>query len=148
MFTEFKLFIALTKLFVMLPQQSCHPSPSEVAGGHRLLGSHTNEWLWRQASKPQLRRWIDTVGEVYAKFVIAATFAALVVLPMCGVPMLSANGQRGAFYRAMGLLTTASPCALVLVPLAYVSAIAAITSRCAPPHPSPLCEASSVLITT
>ncbi len=32
--------------------------------------------------------------------------------------------------RAMGLLTTASPCALVLVPLAYVSAIAAITSRC------------------
>ena len=36
----------------------------------------------------------------------------------------------GAFYRAMGLLTTASPCALVLVPLAYVSAIAAITSRC------------------
>jgi Zn2+/Cd2+-exporting ATPase len=120
-----------------------------------------------QASKPQLRRWIDTVGEVYAKFVIAATCAALIVLPMCGVPMLryvgpcwatgveseerklcflgmnvtdvdeppsqllhSANGQRGAFYRAMGLLTTASPCALVLVPLAYVSAIAAITSRC------------------
>ena len=37
---------------------------------------------------------------------------------------------RGALYRAMGLLTTASPCALVLVPLAYVSAIAAITSRC------------------
>lgn len=32
----------------------------------------------------------------------------------------------------MGLLTTASPCALVLVPLAYVSAIAAITSRCPP----------------
>ncbi len=30
----------------------------------------------------------------------------------------------------MGLLTTASPCALVLVPLSYVSAIAAITSRC------------------
>ena len=35
-----------------------------------------------------------------------------------------------AIYRSMGLLTTASPCALVLVPLAYVSAIAAITSRC------------------
>jgi hypothetical protein len=41
-----------------------------------------------QASKPQLRRWIDTVGEIYSKVVIAATFAALVVLPMCGVPML------------------------------------------------------------
>ena len=30
----------------------------------------------------------------------------------------------------MGLLTTASPCALVLVPLAYVAAIAAISFRC------------------
>lgn len=38
--------------------------------------------------------------------------------------------------RAMGLLTTASPCALVLVPLAYVSAIAAITSRCRTPSHS------------
>lgn len=37
--------------------------------------------------------------------------------------------QRGAFYRAMGFLTVASPCALVMVPLAYVSAIAAIASR-------------------
>ena len=31
--------------------------------------------------------------------------------------------------RAMGFLTTASPCALALVPLAYVSAIGAVTSR-------------------
>lgn len=37
--------------------------------------------------------------------------------------------QVGAVYRAMGLLTTASPCALVLVPLAYVAAIAAISFR-------------------
>ena len=41
--------------------------------------------------------------------------------------------QVGAVYRAMGLLTTASPCALVLVPLAYVAAIAAISFRCACP---------------
>ena len=41
-----------------------------------------------QASKPQLRRWIDTVGEIYSKVVIAATVAALIGLPMCGVPML------------------------------------------------------------
>lgn len=58
------------------------------------------------------------------------------------LPMLSPTGahvgshshfllQRGAFYRAMGLLTVASPCALVMVPLAYVSAIAAIASRSA-----------------
>ena len=42
---------------------------------------------------------------------------------------LPGSVQRGAFYRAMGLLTVASPCALVMVPLAYVSAIAAIASR-------------------
>ena len=42
---------------------------------------------------------------------------------------LSVFCVRRAIYRAMGLLTTASPCALVLVPLVYVSAIAAITSR-------------------
>ena len=82
-----------------------------------------------QASKPKLRAWIDEVGEVYSKAVIAATAVALLVLPLAGVPLLSTATQRGAVYRAMGLLTTASPCALVLVPLAYVSAIAAITSR-------------------
>ncbi len=82
-----------------------------------------------QASKPQLRAWIDEVGEVYSKAVIAATAVALLVLPLAGVPLLSTATQRGAIYRSMGLLTTASPCALVLVPLAYVSAIAAITSR-------------------
>ena len=35
--------------------------------------------------------------------------------------------------RAMGFLTTASPCALALVPLAYVSAIGAVTSRSVDP---------------
>ena len=89
----------------------------------------TNSDCLRQASKPEVRRWIDQVGEVYSKAVVAATLAALVILPLTGVPLLSTAGQRGAVYRAMGLLTTASPCALVLVPLAYVSAIAAITSR-------------------
>ena len=69
------------------------------------------------------------MGEMYSKAVIAATLVALVILPLMGVPLLSSAGQRGAVYRAMGLLTTASPCALVLVPLAYVSAIGAITSR-------------------
>ncbi|KAK9839980.1 hypothetical protein WJX74_001427 [Apatococcus lobatus] len=82
-----------------------------------------------QERKPQLRHWLDRFGEVYAKCVIAATAAALVIMPLLGVPLLGAPGQRGAIYRAMGLLTTASPCALVIVPLAYVSAIASITSR-------------------
>lgn len=60
---------------------------------------------------------------------IAATVASFIGLLAMGVPLLSQVGQRGALYRALGLLTTASPCALVLVPLAYVSAIAAVTNR-------------------
>lgn len=52
--------------------------------------------------------------------------------------------QRGAFYRAMGLLTVASPCALVMVPLAYVSAIAAIASRSA--ELSPCCSAAAAAV--
>ncbi|KAL4459085.1 hypothetical protein ABPG75_013950 [Micractinium tetrahymenae] len=82
-----------------------------------------------QAKRPQLRTWLDRFGEGYSKAVIAATLGLLGVLLATGVPLLGAAGQRGAFYRAMGLLTVASPCALVMVPLAYVSAIAAIASR-------------------
>lgn len=66
--------------------------PSQLANGAnwRHHSNRSNHWCLppSQASKPQLRRWIDTVGEVYSKVVIAATFAALVGLPMCGVPML------------------------------------------------------------
>lgn len=82
-----------------------------------------------QAKRPQLRSWLDDFGEVYSKGVIAASLGLLAVLLMSGVPLLGVAGQRGAFYRAMGLLTVAAPCALVMVPLAYVSAIAAIASR-------------------
>ena len=55
---------------------------------------------------------------------------ALAVMLFSGVPLLSTATQRGAWYRAMGILTVASPCALVMVPLAYTSAIAAVTQRC------------------
>lgn len=95
-------------------------------------------WAWidcgasvLQASRPKIRRWIDSFGEVYSKAIVAATLGIMLVLPMLGVPLAGTATQRGAFYRAMGFLTAASPCALVLVPLAYVSAIGAVTSRCA-----------------
>ncbi|KAF5829456.1 E1-E2 ATPase-domain-containing protein [Dunaliella salina] len=79
-----------------------------------------------QANRPKLQRTLDRVGEVWSKAVIAATLAALVGLLAVGVPLL---GPRGAFYRAMGVLTAGSPCAVVLVPLAYVCAIATITRK-------------------
>uniref|UniRef100_A0A383V263 P-type ATPase A domain-containing protein n=1 Tax=Tetradesmus obliquus TaxID=3088 RepID=A0A383V263_TETOB len=79
-----------------------------------------------QAQRPQLSRWLDRVGEVWSKAVIGATLATAALLPLLGVPFL---GDRGALYRAMGVLTAGSPCALALVPLAYACAIAAITSK-------------------
>ena len=94
-----------------------------------LLKRQQHAFLPLQARKPHLGRWLDSFGEVYARIVIAATLASFLGLLAVGVPVLSASGQRGALYRALGLLTTASPCALVLVPLAYVSAIATVTQR-------------------
>lgn len=83
-----------------------------------------------QAERPRLKSWLDVFGETYSKAVIAGTLFALAVMLGMGIPLLSTSPtQRGAFYRAMGLLTVASPCALVMTPLAYVSAIAAIASR-------------------
>jgi len=83
-----------------------------------------------QAQRPQLRTWLDHFGEIYSKLVIAATVVSLGVMVATGVPILGSVGaERGALYRSMGLLTVASPCALVMVPLAYVSAIAAVASR-------------------
>ena len=82
-----------------------------------------------QAKRPQLRTWLEAFGEVYSKGVIAAALGLLCALLVSGVPLAGAAGQRGALYRAMGLLTVASPCALVMVPLAYVAAIAAAASR-------------------
>lgn len=70
----------------------------------------------------------NCTGAIWSKAVIAATLATALLLPLAGVPLL---GPGGSLYRAMGVLTAGSPCALVLVPLAYVCALAAATSRCA-----------------
>lgn len=72
-----------------------------------------------QGSKPKLKRTLDHVGEVWSKAVIGVTLAVLVALPLLDVPLL---GPRGALYRAMGVVTAGSPCAVVLVPLACVGA--------------------------
>lgn len=67
------------------------------------------------------------MGAIWSKAVIAATLVTLAVLPLLGVPLL---GTGGAFYRSLGVLTAGSPCALVLVPMAYLCVIAAATGRC------------------
>lgn len=82
-----------------------------------------------QAKRPKLRTFLDVFGETYSKIVITATIASFIVMVACGVPIVGQGATKGALYRAMGLLTVASPCALVMVPMAYVSAIAALASR-------------------
>jgi len=82
-----------------------------------------------QTTKPKIGRWLDRFGSVYSRGVIAAVILCFGALLATGVPMMSQGAQQGAVYRALALLTTASPCALILVPLAYVSALAAITKR-------------------
>lgn len=82
-----------------------------------------------QNSKPRIGRWLDSFGDVYSRCVIGGVIVSFAGLLLSGVPLLSTGVQRGAIYRALGLLSTASPCALVLVPLAYVSALAAVSNR-------------------
>lgn len=69
---------------------------------------------------------MDRVTSVWSSGVILATLATVLLALAAGVPLL---GSGGALYRAMGVLTAGSPCALVLCPLAYVCAIAAISRR-------------------
>lgn len=85
-----------------------------------------------QNSKPSIGRWIDSFGTYYARAVIGGVLLSFGGLLLTGVPLMSQGPQRGALYRSIGLLSTASPCALVLVPLAYVSALAAISNRFSP----------------
>jgi len=82
-----------------------------------------------QAKRPKLRTFLDIFGETYSKIVISATIASFIIMVAMGVPIVGQGATKGALYRAMGLLTVASPCALVMVPMAYVSAIAVLASR-------------------
>lgn len=82
-----------------------------------------------QAKRPKLRTFLDVFGEIYSKWVISATIVSFIVMIASGIPVVGQGATKGALYRAMGLLTVASPCALVMVPMAYVSAIAALASR-------------------
>eukprot|EP00955_Chlamydomonas_euryale_P113270 366206-Chlamydomonas_euryale.AAC.2 len=63
---------------------------------------------------------------VWSTAVLAMAMATAVLLPLCGIPLW---GRGGSLYRAMGVLTAGSPCALALCPLVYVCAVAAVSRR-------------------
>jgi len=74
-----------------------------------------------QESKARAERWLDVFEQRYALFIILATLAFIIIPPALFGVDFTAN-----FYRAMVLMTVASPCALVIsVPAAFISAIAA-----------------------
>jgi len=78
-----------------------------------------------QDSKAPTERFLDTFEQYYAAFVIAATALFIILPPL----LLNADFQTN-FYRAMVLMTVASPCALVIsVPASFISAIAAGARR-------------------
>lgn len=73
-----------------------------------------------QDSKAPTQRFLETFEEYYAIFIIAGV-ALFIVIP----PLLFNVEFQSNFYRAMVLMTVASPCALVIsTPAAFLSAIA------------------------
>lgn len=74
-----------------------------------------------QESKAPTQRFLDRFEQAYAKLIIIGV-ALMIVAP----PALGLSDFESSFYRAMVLMTVASPCALVIsVPSAFISAIAA-----------------------
>ena len=74
-----------------------------------------------QESKAPTERFLDRFEQAYAKLIIFGVLFFVLLPPALGLSDFQSN-----FYRAMVLMTVASPCALVIsVPSAFISAIAA-----------------------
>ncbi|CAN6450882.1 unnamed protein product [Victoria cruziana] len=81
-------------------------------------------------NKPKLQRWLDEFGERYSQAVVALSLAIAFIGPFVfGWPFFSTSVCRGSVYRALGLMVSASPCALAVAPLAYATAISACASK-------------------
>jgi Cd2+/Zn2+-exporting ATPase len=74
-----------------------------------------------QDSKAPTQQFLDRFEQAYAKLIILGVLLFIMLPPALGLSDFQSN-----FYRAMVLMTVASPCALVIsVPSAFISAIAA-----------------------
>jgi Zn2+/Cd2+-exporting ATPase len=78
-----------------------------------------------QARKAPSQRWIDQFAQYYTPAVVAFACLMAAVPPLVfGQPFLETAAGHGWFYRALALLITACPCALVIsTPVTIVSAI-------------------------
>ncbi len=78
-----------------------------------------------QDSKAPTQRFLDRFEQIYAKAIILGILLLIMLPPLLGLSDFESN-----FYRAMVLMTVASPCALVIsVPSAFISAIAGAARR-------------------
>ncbi|XP_021633151.1 probable cadmium/zinc-transporting ATPase HMA1, chloroplastic isoform X2 [Manihot esculenta] len=83
-----------------------------------------------QLNKPKLQRWLDEFGERYSKVVVGLSVAVALLGPfLFKWPFISTSVCRGSVYRALGLMVAASPCALAVAPLAYVTAISSCARK-------------------
>jgi Zn2+/Cd2+-exporting ATPase len=74
-----------------------------------------------QGSKAPTERFLETFEQYYATLIIVGVILFIFIPPALGWTDFSSN-----FYRAMVLMTVASPCALVIsTPASFISAIAA-----------------------
>ena len=91
------------------------------------IGSMTMESI---RSRPKLKMWLDSFGEVYSKLVLVAALALMVLGPLVlGWKYLPHNGVPGSINRSLGLMVAAAPCSLSVTPLAYIAAISALARR-------------------
>jgi Zn2+/Cd2+-exporting ATPase len=74
--------------------------------------------------RAQVETALSQLTNHWSKVVIIGTACAFMGLLACGVPVW---GSQGAAYRALGVLTAAAPCGLLLAPLAFVCAVAVLS---------------------
>lgn len=73
-----------------------------------------------QDTKAPTERFLDKFEQIYALFILVSVGLFIVIPPALGLVEFSDN-----FYRAMVLMTVASPCALIIsVPASFIAAIA------------------------
>ncbi len=78
-----------------------------------------------QDSKAPTERFLEKFEQYYATLIIAGVLLFIVIPPALGLTDFQSN-----FYRAMVLMTVASPCALVIsTPASFISAIASAARR-------------------
>ena len=78
-----------------------------------------------QDSKAPTERFLEKFEQYYATLIIAGVLLFIIIPPALGLTDFQSN-----FYRAMVLMTVASPCALVIsTPASFISAIASAARR-------------------